>query len=111
MMEQPDLLGWTPPPIPAPAQRHSPTSVEAAVKIQKAIGPLHKRILAYLAAHPEGGTDIEMQDALEMNPSTQRPRRIELAALGKVENFGCTRLTSSGRKATVWHLKQLGGDR
>lgn len=90
----------------APSVSHSPTSVEAASKIEKHVGPLHKKLLVFLAAHPEGATDIEMQEALAMNPSTQRPRRIELAFAGKIENFGCTRPTRSGRAAIVWYLKR-----
>ena len=102
-MAEPDLFAWEPI-IQAPAQRHSPTSLAAAAQIEKHIGPLHKRILDYLSAHPEGATDDELQTALEMNPSTQRPRRIELAAAGRIENFGTTRPTRSGRAATVWHI-------
>lgn len=102
MIAQPDIFDWTPPP---PFVAHSVTSAEAAQKITKHIGPLHQRILAYLKVRPEGATDIEMQEGLEMNPSTQRPRRIELAAAGKIENFGCTRPTKSGRNAIVWHWK------
>jgi hypothetical protein len=102
---EPDLFAWEPS-IKAPAQRHSETSVAAAMQIEKHIGPLHRRILDYLAAHPEGATDDELQTALDMNPSTQRPRRIELAAAGKIENFGTTRPTRSGRAATIWHMRE-----
>jgi hypothetical protein len=42
-----------------------------------------------------------MQLALGMNPSTQRPRRIELERRGLVVKDG-TRKTSSGRMAVVW---------
>jgi hypothetical protein len=89
-----------------PAQRHSPTSVAAAKQIRKHLGPLHARILAFLATRPEGATDLEMQAELKMDPSTQRPRRIELLAMGKIESFGTTRPTPSGRAAVVWHRRQ-----
>lgn len=98
-MTQPDLLTWEP-----PAQHHSETSMAAAKQIKSHIGPLHTRILAYLAARPEGATDIEMQQELKIDPSTQRPRRIELVAMGKVVEYGTTRLTPSKRAATVWHI-------
>jgi len=50
-----DLLGDAPFPYrgEAPSQAHSPTSVAAAASIQKAIGPLHREILDYLAVRPE----------------------------------------------------------
>jgi hypothetical protein len=51
-----------------------------------------------------GGTDEELQDALGMNPNTQRPRRIELVERGLVRDSGRTRKTKSGRRATVWEI-------
>lgn len=101
-MIQPDLSAWEPA-IKPPAQRHSHTSIAAAVAIEPHIGPLHRKILDYLAAHPEGATDDQMQEDLRMNPSTQRPRRIELERAGRIENFACSRPTRSGRQALVWH--------
>ena len=86
----------------APAQRHSPTSCEAAEAIEKPAESLRGRVWGYLAGCPLGATDEEMQRGLGMNPSTQRPRRIELVDAGKVRDSGHTRPTSSGRKATVW---------
>ena len=62
---------------------------------------MQRRVLELLTATPEGLTDEEMQRLLEMNPSTQRPRRIELARRGLVVECG-TRRTASGRMATVW---------
>jgi DNA-binding IclR family transcriptional regulator len=60
-------------------------------------------VLELLAATPGGLTDEEMQTRLGMNPSTQRPRRIELARRGLVVEGG-TRRTASGRMATVWRV-------
>jgi transcription initiation factor IIE alpha subunit len=62
---------------------------------------MQRRVLELLAATPDGLTDEEMQTRLGMNPSTQRPRRIELARRGLVVEAG-TRKTASGRMATVW---------
>ena len=91
-----------------PAQAHSPTSVAAAKSIKKSIGPSHRRILEILAWMPwndDGGwTDEEMQDHLDMGANTQRPRRCELVALGKIKDSGKTRPTRSGRDAVVWVL-------
>jgi hypothetical protein len=49
-------------------------------------------------------TDEEMQVRLEMNPSTQRPRRIELVGMGLVVDSGTTRKTRSGRSAVAWKM-------
>jgi DNA-binding IclR family transcriptional regulator len=62
---------------------------------------MQRRVLELLQATPEGLTDEEMQRRLGMNPSTQRPRRIELARRGMVVEAG-TRKTASGRNASVW---------
>lgn len=108
-MSGPCLFDWLetakPPPMPhAPFQRHSATSAEAAAKIEKRIGPMHRRILELLAKYPGGLTDDAMQTLLEMNPSTQRPRRIELASYGRIVPTDTTQLTRSGRAAQVWKL-------
>jgi DNA-binding IclR family transcriptional regulator len=62
---------------------------------------MQRRVLELLQATPEGLTDEEMQKRRGMNPSTQRPRRIELARRGMVVEAG-TRKTASGRNASVW---------
>jgi hypothetical protein len=49
-----------------------------------------------------GATDEEIQDILGMNPSTQRPRRVELVDAGLIRDSGATRKTRSGRPAVVW---------
>lgn len=83
-----------------PAQRHSAESVGAAGAIKMSAGTLRARVYELLS---ERGpmTDEEMQDALGMNPSTQRPRRIELWKAGKVTKCG-RRATRSGRQAALW---------
>jgi hypothetical protein len=100
-MTTPDLFAWSRP-INPPAQRHSATSMAAAEKIRGKCGPLHNRLLDALRASSEGLTDDEMQAALDMNPSTQRPRRIELLSMGKIRDSGTTRPTRTGRAAAVW---------
>jgi DNA-binding IclR family transcriptional regulator len=67
------------------------------------LNALQRKVLELLRATPEGLTDEEVQRRLDMNPSTQRPRRIELARRGLVVEAG-TRKTVSGRMATVWRL-------
>jgi len=86
----------------APAVRGSITSAQAADSLGPAtLNALQRRVLALLEATPDGLTDEEMQTRLGMNPSTQRPRRIELARRGLVVECG-TRRTASGRNASVW---------
>lgn len=83
-----------------PAQRHSPTSVAAATAIKPTAGTLRERVLDFLLEFGPH-TDEQIQDALAMPASTQRPRRVELCRAGLVEQVGEAR-TRSGRKAVVW---------
>ena len=89
----------------APAVNGSATSAQAADSLTPAtLNNMQRRVLELLAATPEGLTDEEMQRRLRMNPSTQRPRRIELMRRGLVAEAG-TRRTASGRMAVVWRAK------
>lgn len=54
-----------------------------------------------------GATDEEMQVQLAMNPSTQRPRRIEWVQAGQVKASGRTRKTAAGVVAIVWVHKDV----
>ncbi len=89
--------------LPAPCQSHSATSREAARMAEPAAGTQRARVLGMLRGRgTSGATDEQIQLFLNMNPSTQRPRRIELVAAGLVADSGRTRLTRSGRSAVVW---------
>lgn len=102
-----DLLGDTPAAEYFPAfQSHSAPSYEAARSIQKHIGPLHEKVLAYLRQTPAGATDEQIIEALGLGPSTVRPRRIELTQRGVIKDSGRYALTKSNRRATVWTLAQ-----
>jgi hypothetical protein len=104
-----DLLG-TPgegTPEPAPFQRHSETSLRAAGEITPYLSNLQQRVYdMLLQCGPLGATDEDMQRFLNMNPSSQRPRRIELVAKGLVIDTGKTRKTRAGRQATVWKVNR-----
>jgi hypothetical protein len=101
-MTQLDLLGYVAPPT-APYAPGSDTSRAAAKAIRGHLTTLEQRVLdAIKAAGDHGATDEELQRALGMNPSTQRPRRGELVGANLVRDSGRTRLTVSKRKATVW---------
>jgi len=88
----------------APSVNGSATSAAAADSLGPAtLNAMQRRVLDLLQATPEGLTDEEMARRLGMNPSTQRPRRIELARRGLVVTCG-TRRTASGRNADVWRV-------
>jgi hypothetical protein len=92
----------------APFVRSSVTSLSAAQQIAQAAGELRTRVHAYIKAR-QGATDEEVATGLRMNPSTARPRRIELAREDALERYGIAvrdsgtkRANVSGVKATVW---------
>lgn len=92
----------------APFQRHSMTSSDAAKAIEPKAGTLRAKLLECLRGFHFGATDIEMQLYARMDPSTQRPRRIELLRAGLIKDSGRTRKTASGRQATVWVAVEVG---
>lgn len=86
-----------------PYQRHSTTSADAADLARAGAATQRDRVLAAIrAAGSAGLTDEQIADRLELNPSTGRPRRIELVERGQVRDSGRTRATRSGRQAVVW---------
>lgn len=87
----------------APYQSHSATSAEAAERAEPKAATQRAFVLDRFREWPENGwTDDELAEATGMNPSTLRPRRIELVNAGLVEDSGEKRPTRSGRRATVW---------
>ena len=87
----------------APSVNGSVTSAAAADSLDgKTLNALQRRVLEFIAWRPS--TDEEIATELAMNPSTVRPRRIELARRGLIVEDG-TRKTASGRMATVWRRK------
>lgn len=86
-----------------PAQTHSATSQAAGDSVRESAGASRARVRGFLLTCGwRGATDEEMQLALGMNPSTQRPRRIELVKAGHAIDTGRKRPTGSGRQAVVW---------
>ena len=84
----------------APFVAGSQTSFEASEAIKPSRAKMRERVFAYIREHP-GCTDEEIANRLGMNPSTARPRRLELARAGRIEASGKA-LTSTGRRATCW---------
>lgn len=87
--------------LPLFCQRHSATSIAAARDIEPATHTLRAQVLAHIRSSG-GATDEEIQTALGMEGSTQRPRRVELIRQGLIRDSGRKRLTSSRRQAVVW---------
>ena len=81
----------------------------AALRVMPHTGTARRRVLdAILLATRDGMTDEEIQDMLAMNPSTQRPRRVELVEGGWIEDSGARRPTRSGMDAVVWRGTEKG---
>ncbi len=82
--------------------KHSRTSKTAGEDVTFAMTGWRWTVYNWLLHHPDGATDEQMQVNLALNPNTQRPRRVELVAMGRVVDSGEIRLTRSGTKAVVW---------
>lgn len=103
---------WRLPTPPAPAQGHSATSKAAAASVsrlgarERVLAAVRKAGKPYLNPEPFGcvfgATDEEIAEATGMNPSSARPRRVELQRDGLIMDSGYTRKTKSNRAAVVW---------
>lgn len=87
-------------------QAHSETSTQAAHQIENAASTLRGKVYREILSTGEYGiTDEGLQTRLAMNPSTERPRRVELVERGLVFDSGNKRKTISGRAAVVWRAR------
>jgi hypothetical protein len=87
-----------------PHQRHSATSRASALKVD-----FNKNQTIVMQTIHEGGlTDLEGQEKSGMSGDSWRPARVFLWKNDFLENSGETRITSSGRQATIWKLTQKG---
>lgn len=85
------------------------TQITAAASVHDITGPARRKVLDHIRSSGErGATDEEMQESLGMNPSTQRPRRVELVEGGWVVDSGRRRATRAKREAVVWVLTDAG---
>ena len=88
---------------PVPYQRHSLTSLEAALSMQPHLHRMEKEIMElFTVLEVNGWTDAELIE--EFRTQSARPRRIKLVQLGLLKDSGRTRRTRTGRKAVVWTL-------
>jgi len=85
-------------PIP-PYQEHSVTSIDAAKSMIEKTPNLREKVLGLLRR--ETLTDEQIAKRLDLNPSTARPRRIELVRMGLVFQVGIVQ-GSSGRSMATW---------
>lgn len=86
-------------------QPHSDTSREAAREIRPTAENLRWAVLTFLESRgSQGATDEEIQEALAMPGSTERPRRVELQQANRCHDSGEVRKTRSGRSAVVWRF-------
>ena len=100
-MDQPDLFNA--PERVNKYQSHSQTSRQSAQSIESTAQTLRAKVYGFIKdSGPYGATDEELQMVLDMNPSTQRPRRVELVEKGLVKDSGKKRKTKSNRLAVVW---------
>ena len=84
----------------APYVAGSQTSFEASQAIKPDASKLRARVFDYIAANGPV-SDEQIAAGLDMNPSTARPRRVELTSAGRIEKAGRT-ITSAGRSAWAW---------
>lgn len=88
---------------------HGPlfASREAATRAAPRASGDRLRILHALAEHG-CMTDEAIQVTLDMNPSTERPRRGELVDDGLVRDSGTMGRTHSGARAVLWEITEAG---
>ena len=85
----------------APVQSHSATSIAAGESMRGKTATLREQVLQALTMRPM--TDEQLSDHLNLNPSTCRPRRIELVQRQLVKSVGVVK-SRSGRSMNVWGL-------
>lgn len=82
-----------------PFVHHSQESFDAATSIHAKAPSLRDKVLELLKTGEF--TDEMIARELGLNPSTARPRRIELTNMGLIESCG-TALTAAKRSAVLW---------
>lgn len=79
------------------------TSEEAAERIAPRTNTLRARVYEFIKARGRA-TDEDIVKGLGLNPSTARPRRVELVEAGLVRDSGQVALTESRRRAVLWEV-------
>lgn len=78
------------------------TSHESYRQIRRCAPEMRAKILGALRASPAPLCDEELVEVTGLQPSSLRPRRIELVEAGEVVAAPVVKLTKSGRKAIAW---------
>ena len=91
-----------------PFVAHNEPSRQAVVAIRPVAGTLRARVLAAIEAAGERGLTDEEGCEQGMNPSTWRPRRVELEAAGLIRKVA-ERPGRSGRMMAVFSATGGGG--
>ena len=79
-------------------------SLEAYILLEPSLNDLQNTVKTAISLI-QPCTDNEIIEFTGMNPSTIRPRRIELMRLGVIEVEG-EKTQKNGRKATTWRIKK-----
>lgn len=88
-----------------PWQSGSETSHEAAMAAGECAVTQRQKVYSFLARHGRrGATDEEIEQALSMRRSSVCARRNELVKARQVEDSGCTTLSASGLRVTLWRI-------
>lgn len=83
------------------------TSKDALDSIRDDVPIIRADVLAaFKSARESGLCDFELVAILGGNPDSIRPRRVELVKDGLLVASGRTRMTSRGRQAVVWVLRE-----
>lgn len=83
------------------------TSREAAVAAEPRAGTWRAKVLEFVRSKGErGATRDEAIAALGMNPSTLRPRWLELSEAGLIRDSGRTRKNANGLKVEVYEATE-----
>lgn len=85
-----------------PYARDSPTSRDAAERIEPSADTLRRMVLDHVRGCQGGATCDEVEEKLGLRHQTASARLWELHKAGLVVDSGRTRKTRSGRSAVVW---------
>jgi hypothetical protein len=88
--------------LPAASASLPATSHEAARSMESHVKQVRKGIAGFLRDRPQGATDDEIEQGLNLKHQTASAARRGLVIAGLVRDSGEVRKTRSGRNAIVW---------
>ena len=93
--------------IGAPLSTSDPNSREAAESMLGAVGTIRHQVAAYIANHGPI-SERQLEDALDYDGNTIRPRIVELSRAGIIARCEETGVTPSGRKCYLHVATEMG---